>query len=95
MTNELNSEPDSAQILLSPEAAIVLFELLSRWSIKSNAPTPDASCFESTAEGAVLVGLLADLEVQLSAPFCADYPQTLKVARDRLKDDWSYHTLRG
>ena len=95
MTHELNSKPDGAQIHLSAEASIVLLELLSRWCTESNAPTPDGSCFKSTAECAVLVKLLADLEAQLSTPFCDDYPRALKVARDRLKDDWSFHTLRG
>ena len=94
MTHELHSDPNSAQIRLSPEEALVLFELLSRWCNDTGAPTPDVSCFESTAELGVLHGLLADLETQLSAPFRADYPPVLKEARDRLKDRWDGHTLR-
>ncbi|TZG31273.1 hypothetical protein AGR1_29075 [Agrobacterium sp. B1(2019)] len=90
-----NSVLDSAQIQLIPEEAIVLFELLSRWCDDNNASTPEASCFESTAEGAVLRRLLADLEKQLVSPFKAEYRDLLDRARDRLKGNWDYPTLRG
>ncbi|WP_244425826.1 hypothetical protein [Rhizobium etli] len=67
MTDEQQPAPDGVQMQLSPEEALVLFGLLSRWCEEGSAPTPEASCFESTAEGAVLHGLLADLETQLAA----------------------------
>ncbi|WP_064710151.1 hypothetical protein [Rhizobium bangladeshense] len=95
MTDEQQPAPDGVQIRLSPEEALVLFALLSRWCEDGSAPTPQASCFESTAEGAVLHGLLADLETQLVAPFTAEYRALLKGARDRLKASWDYPTLRG
>ncbi|WP_132524380.1 hypothetical protein [Rhizobium sp. BK376] len=95
MKNEHHSALDSAQIQLTPEESIVLFELLSRWCQDQNASTPEASCFESTAEGAVLHRLLSDLEKQLGAPFKADYGTLLNQARDRLKGTWDYPTLRG
>lgn len=95
MTDEQHSAPDSARIDLTPEEAIVLFELLSRWCEDNNASTPEASCFESTAEGAVLHRLLAELEKQLAAPFTANYDTLLGQARDRLKRNWDYKTLRG
>ena len=95
MTIEQNSAPDSAQIQLTPEESIVLFELLSRWCEDNNASTPDASCFKSTAEGAVLHRLLADLEKQLVSPIKAEYRDLLDRARDRLKGNWDYPTLRG
>lgn len=95
MTVEQNSAPDTAQIQLTQDESIVLFELLSRWCEDSKSPTPEASCFESTAEGAVLHGLLADLEKQLIAPFKADYDSLLNGARDRLKGNWDFPTLRG
>jgi hypothetical protein len=95
MTNEQQRPLDGVQIQLSPEEALVLFGLLSRWCEEGSAPTPEASCFESTAEGAVLHGLLADLETQLVAPFKADYSDLLKEARNRLKESWDYPTLRG
>jgi hypothetical protein len=93
MTAEQQSAPDRAQIELSPDEAIVLFDLLSRWCENNDAPTPDASCFESTAEGAVLHRLLADLESQLVAPFNTDYNTALDEARNQLKESWDYPTL--
>lgn len=95
MTVKQDAAPDTAQIQLAPDESIVLFELLSRWCEDSKASTPEASCFESTAEGAVLHGLLADLEKQLIAPFKADYDDLLDRARDRLKGNWDFPTLRG
>jgi len=95
MTHDLNPDPGGAQIRLSPDAALVLFELLSRWSSDEGASTPDEACFESPAEIGVLHGLLAELETQLSPPFQADYPLLLKHARDRLRDTWSGRTLRA
>ena len=95
MTNEEPCALDNAQIQLSSEESILLFELLSRWCEDNNASTPEASCFESTAEGAVLHRLLADLEKQLVAPFKADYGNLLDEARNQLKGAWDYPTLRG
>jgi hypothetical protein len=86
---------NTAQIKLNPEEALVLFDLLSRWSEEGSAPTPEASCFESTAEGVVLLRLLAALESQLVAPFRADYRDLVNEARNRLKDSWDHPTLRG
>lgn len=81
---------------LTPDEAIVLFELLSRWSGENEAgETPSPACFESTAEGAVLNALLCLLEAQLVAPFKRDYNRVLIEARERLAGGWSYPTLRG
>jgi hypothetical protein len=95
MENEQHDPPHGAEIHLSPNEALVLFELLSRWCEQSSAATPNAECFESTAEGAVLHRLLADLEKQLVSPFRADYVALLKEARGRLAGGWDYPTLRG
>ncbi|OCP01841.1 hypothetical protein BC374_02650 [Ensifer sp. LC13] len=95
MTDEQKTSPDSAEIRLSPDEAVVLFELLSRWSEENVAPTPDAACFESTAECAVLLGLLAGLQKQLVAPFREDYAAIVKAARRRLVPSWDYADLRG
>ncbi|WP_104663133.1 hypothetical protein [Ensifer adhaerens] len=95
MNNEQESRPDSAEIRLSPDEALVLFDLLSRWCEENDAPTPAAECFESTAECAVLHGLLADLEKQLVAPFRAGYADAVKGARLRLAASWDYADLRG
>ena len=87
---------DGATVELTPDQAIVLFELLSRWSGKDEAgETPTASCFVSPAEGAVLNALLCELEKQLSEPFGGDYEEVLEAARRRLAIGWSYLTLRG
>ena len=86
---------DGLQIRLSLDEALVLFDLLSRWCEEGRAPTPEASCFESTAELAVLRGVLAYLETQLAAPFKADYADLVKESRNCLKGSWEYPTLRG
>ena len=95
MTTSSDHE-DGATVELTPDEAIVLFDLLSRWSGKNETgETPSPACFESTAEGAVLNALLCLLEAQLVAPFKRDYNRFLMEARQRLADGWSYPTLRG
>jgi hypothetical protein len=92
------SAPDShddAEIHLSPDEALVLFELLSRWRDPKALHTPGSLCFESTAECAVLNGVLGDLERQLVAPFKEDYHQVVNDARVRLAGLWEYPTLKG
>ncbi|MBB3612292.1 hypothetical protein [Rhizobium sp. BK602] len=74
--------------------ALVLFELLSRWS-EATAHSPDKLCFESTAECAVLNGLLTQLEKQLAAPFKPEYREILADARRVLAERWSQPTLNG
>ncbi|NTA40094.1 hypothetical protein G6M20_23910 [Agrobacterium salinitolerans] len=87
--------PEGARIHLSPDEAVILFELLARWCGDSGASTPEASCFESTAESAVLHNILAGLESQLVAPFQEDYVKLLNEARRRFEGFWHYPTLRG
>ena len=89
------SQQDTAAIRLDRNEAVVLFELLSRWAAPKNSATPTAECFESTAEGAVLLGLLAELEKQLVAPFKSDYRQILEKARSALERRWEFATLNG
>jgi hypothetical protein len=84
-----------AQIGLSSDEAIVLFDLLSRWIDESNAPTPGSDCFAGPAECVVLHGLLASLEKQLVAPFSADYAEAVERAHARLGRGWFGKTLRG
>ncbi|QND46298.1 hypothetical protein HB780_11645 (plasmid) [Rhizobium lusitanum] len=97
MTNTSDRDHDGAEIHLSADEAVVLFELLSRWcdSKAIHTPTPDSKCFESTAECVVLHGVLAGLEKQLVAPFKEDYDQIVKEARRRLVDLWDSPTLKG
>ena len=91
-----NADPiDNATIHLTPNEAIVLFELLYRWCDRATTHTPDRSCFESSAEGAVLHGVLAGLEKQLVASFRSDYDQILRAARSQLEHRWDSPTLNG
>lgn len=94
MTDTPETE-DVAVVHLSSDEAVVLFELLSRWSSADEGPAPAKDCFESTAECAVLHSVLADLERQLGAPFKTDYEEIVKEARQRLAPGWTYPTLSG
>lgn len=87
--------PDEVEIGLDASEAIVLFELLSRWSDPKTEATPAGACFQSTAECAVLLGLLGSLEKQLSAPFKPDYAEIVAQARRRLERLWDHGTLNG
>jgi len=93
--NDKEDMDDRAQINLDCDEAVVLFELLSRWSNSKPPETPDSACFESTAEGAVLNTVLYSLERQLVAPFKPDYDLILRRARKALALQWDYPTLSG
>ena len=94
MTHSPNS--DGAIIKFSTDEAIVLFELLQRWTSEDGAgETPNAACFVSSGEGAALNDLLAQLESQISTPLENGYLASLACAHERLSDDWGYSTLRG
>lgn len=83
MTND-NYDPSGARIDLDRYEALVLFELLSRWSTAEPPSAPSAACFESGAERAVLDVLLCSLEKQLAAPFGGDYENNLEAARSEI-----------
>jgi hypothetical protein len=83
MTND-NRDPSGARIDLDRHEALVLFELLSRWSGAEPPLSPTAACFENGAERAVLDALLCSLEEQLVAPFGADYQANLEAAHREL-----------
>ncbi|MDZ5452301.1 hypothetical protein [Labrys sp. ZIDIC5] len=87
--------PDTVKISLDANEAIVLFELLSRWCDPKTDATPAGACFRSTAECAVLLGLLGSLEGQLAAPFKPDYEEIVAQARRRLEPLWDQVTLNG
>ncbi len=78
MPDKPQSAPEGARIDLSPDEAVILFDLLARLCEDSGASTPEASCFESTAEIAVLHNILAGLESQLVASVEQDYIKLLK-----------------
>lgn len=71
-------------LTLSADEALVLFELLSRWSEDHAAARPSGDCFESPAEVGALLGVLACLESQLTEPLQANYADLLAAARARL-----------
>ena len=71
---------DEAQIDLSADEAIVLFDLLSDWE-ESGA----TARLSDPAELAALSSVLCQLERQLVAPFKADYARRLEEARARLR----------
>lgn len=94
---DMTDAPDleDVAVRLNSDEAIVLFELLSRWSNAKGGATPSSECFESTAECAVLNSILAELERQLVAPFESNYEDTVRDARTRLAPEWDYSTLSG
>ncbi|MBP0580604.1 hypothetical protein J8I29_14865 [Labrys sp. LIt4] len=87
--------PDIVEIGLDASEAVVLFELLSRWCDPKTQATPSSGCFQSTAECAVLLGLLGSLEKQLAAPFKPDYGEIVAQARRDLEPLWDHATLNG
>ncbi|MCB1480220.1 MAG: hypothetical protein R3D43_05130 [Tepidamorphaceae bacterium] len=95
MTSKKPFSPEDADIHLSADEALVLFDLLSRWCEDGETPTPGGDCFESTAECAAIHGLLASLERRLVTPMRGDYHEYLREARLRLAPAWDYPTLRG
>jgi hypothetical protein len=70
---------DQARVLrLSPDEALVLFELLHRWEEAGSVSQPDR------AEGIALSALSAALESRLIEPFDPDYGALLAEAKGRL-----------
>lgn len=93
--SNLPDHVDTAIVHFAPDKALVLFELLSRWTDRSGSgASPGFDCFESTAETAVLNDLLGQLERQPVTPFSADYAKLLDEARTRLASGCGYPTLR-
>lgn len=86
---------DAATIVLTPDEAVVLFDMIARWEHDQSKPFPPAECFESPAEILVVLNtVLRQLEKQLVAPFRADYGNYLEDARARLAAGHEDVTLR-
>jgi hypothetical protein len=86
---------DAATIALTPDEAVVLFDMIARWEHDKSKPFPPDECFESPAEIVVLLNAVQkQLEEQLAAPFRADYGDHLEAARARLARGWEDFTLR-
>jgi hypothetical protein len=76
----MQHEANTFYVTFDADEALVLFELLSRWSNDGKSlEVGDAS--EATA----LDGLLAQLEKQLVDPFQANYAERLEKAREVLR----------
>jgi hypothetical protein len=85
---------NGAIVHLSSDEAVVLFELLSRWTHDSRDETPNRACFVSSGECAALHGLLENLKGQLSELSGTDYPGMVEGARERLSHYWEGLSLR-
>ena len=71
---------EKVQIELTGDEALVLFELLSRYS------DSEALVVEDQAEQRALWNLLAALETRLVEPVRPEYRELLRRARERLRD---------
>jgi hypothetical protein len=71
---------EKVRIELTGDEALVLFELLSRYS------DSEALVVEDQAEQRALWNLLAALETQLVGPVRPEYAELLQRARERLRD---------
>jgi hypothetical protein len=70
-------------IELRKDEALVLFELLTRWSETSQRVVH----LEHQAEARVLLDILATLERRLAEPFMTDYADQLAQARRMVQDE--------
>jgi len=71
---------DHLSLRLTHSEALVLFELLSRYS------ESDRLQVEDQAEQRVLWNMCCSLESELSEPLLPDYKALLQAARDRIRD---------
>ncbi len=72
---------DDIQITLTKDEALVLFEMLSRFS------DSDKLSIEHQSEERALWNLNCSLESILAEPFDEKYLEILQAARERLKDE--------
>jgi hypothetical protein len=72
---------ESVQIEITKDEALVLFEFLARFSETGTLELVDQ------AEERALWNLSCVLEKILVEPFCPDYLDIIKAARDRLRDE--------
>ena len=76
-----HQEPDNILIPLTADEAVVLFEFLQRFS------STDELTIEDQSEQRALWNLCCLFEKHLSVPFEASYTETLRAARNRLRDE--------
>ncbi|NEX91912.1 hypothetical protein [Caulobacter sp. 17J65-9] len=82
MSPDSSNEP--VDVRLTADEALVLFDLLSRWTEGADVARPTPEMFETSAEPIALVGLLSQLQKQLVAPFERDFAEQVDRARARL-----------
>ena len=71
--------PETVDVQLSEDEALVLFELLSRFESEGRLSA------EVEAEELALSRVLAQLEKHLAAPFQCNYRELLDLARNRIE----------
>ena len=79
--DERSATTPNVEISLTADEALVLFEWLSRFSESGALSIVDQ------AEERALWNICALFQKKLLPPFQDDYPEQLKQARDRLRDD--------
>jgi len=82
-TPSTTSPDDHVPLLLSKAEALVLFELVSRYTQNNKLDIQDQ------AEQRVLWNLCCSLESVLAEPFRSDYDAILNAARDKVRDEES------
>ena len=73
---------------INNDEALVLFELLSRYS------DTDVLVVEDQAESRVLWNLTCALEKSLAEPFAENYQQLLSTAQDRVRDEGGMNSVK-
>ncbi|MES2820894.1 MAG: hypothetical protein V4812_18120 [Pseudomonadota bacterium] len=77
----MTQQSDSVLIPFTEDEAVVLFELLQRFS------NTDKLTIEDQAEQRALWNLCCVFEKHLSLPSEESYPEVLQAARERLRDE--------
>ncbi len=75
------AEPQSVQLVLNADEALVLFELVSRFSDSDQLTIADQ------AQAAILWNLCCQLEKLLAEPFSPKYAELLSTARERIRGE--------
>ncbi len=77
----MSAEPQSVQLVLNADEALVLFEFVSRSSDSDQVTIADQ------AEAAILSNLCCQLERLMVEPFSPKYAALLSMARERIRDE--------
>jgi hypothetical protein len=78
------SDNEKVLVELTQPEALVLFELLARWTERGSGDIH----LDYQAEQRVLWDILAKLESALAEPLMPDYQDRLTQARQRVQDTW-------